>query len=168
MSPDSREGRRSAIDWSTTAAGTMSHTARGLLSFFTKSASDDAPVACSCTSCFTASGDRSKTTQSWPPLSSRRTMFAPIRPRPIIPSCMLSLLVRFELSDAIASILRAARGRPQEFRGYGHAFVVTEDRRTRHKHGGAGFDDEWGGLRVDAPVHLELASGLQALDHLPD
>ena len=31
--------------WSTTAAGTISHTARGFASFFTKSASDDAPVA---------------------------------------------------------------------------------------------------------------------------
>src|SRR5271169_5221756 len=32
----------------------------------------------------------SKTTHWCPPLSSRRVMLAPIRPRPITPSCMIS------------------------------------------------------------------------------
>src|SRR5439155_1463051 len=32
--------------------------------------------------------DISKTTQSWPCFSSRRTMLAPMRPRPTIPSCI--------------------------------------------------------------------------------
>ena len=40
---------------STTAAGTISQTARGLLSFFTKSASEVGPAAFSFTKSFTAS-----------------------------------------------------------------------------------------------------------------
>ena len=74
---------------STTAAGTISQIARGFASFFTKSASEEAPVAFSFASSATAFGDMSKTTHSWPPLISRRTMLAPIRPRPIIPSCII-------------------------------------------------------------------------------
>src|SRR3990172_8821547 len=89
MSPGSSEGTRSAMVWSTTAAGTISHTARGFSSFATRSASEAAPTAFSRASSCTACGARSKTTQWWPPARSRRTMFAPIRPRPIIPSCML-------------------------------------------------------------------------------
>src|SRR3990172_2438008 len=88
MSPGSSEGTRSAMVWSTTAAGTISHTARGFSSFATRSASEAAPTAFSRASSCTACGARSKTTQWWPPARSRRTMFAPIRPRPIIPSCM--------------------------------------------------------------------------------
>ena len=44
---------------STTAAGTISQTARGFSSFFTKSASEVAPTALSFTSSCTAGGDRS-------------------------------------------------------------------------------------------------------------
>ena len=77
---------------STTAAGTISQIARGLSSFFTKSASEAAPTAFSSTNCLTALGERSKTTHWWPPLRSRRTMLAPIRPSPIIPSCMADSL----------------------------------------------------------------------------
>ena len=73
---------------STTAAGTISQTARGFSSFLTRSASEADPTACSAASSLTAFGDMSKTTHSWPPLRSRRTMLAPIRPRPTIPSCM--------------------------------------------------------------------------------
>ena len=51
---------------STTAAGTINQTTRGVSSFFTKSASDVAPTAFSLTSSLTASGDRSKTTQLCP------------------------------------------------------------------------------------------------------
>ena len=78
---------------STTAAGTISQIARGLSSFFTKSASEEAPIAFSLTSSSTAFGDMSKTTHWWPPLISRRTMLAPIRPSPIIPSCIVLLLI---------------------------------------------------------------------------
>src|ERR1700730_5228271 len=94
MSPGSSDGRRSAIVLSTTAAGTISQTARGFSSFFTRSKSEEDPVARSLAISLTASGDMSKTTQSWPPLSRRRTMLAPIRPRPIIPSCIRDLLLR--------------------------------------------------------------------------
>src|SRR6266481_6932286 len=94
MSPGSSAGRRSAIVLSTTAAGTISQTARGFSSFLTSSASEEDPVARSLTISLTVSGDMSKTTQSWPPLSRRRTMLAPIRPRPIIPSCIWDLLFR--------------------------------------------------------------------------
>src|SRR5215469_15536813 len=101
MSPFSSVGSRSAMVLSTTAAGTMSHTARGLSSFFTKSASEVDPIALSCTSSCTVLGDMSKTTHWCPPLMRRRTMFAPIRPRPIIPSCMaVSLLAGLELAVA--------------------------------------------------------------------
>ncbi len=89
MSSASSSGRTSATVVSTTAAGTISHTARGFCNFFTRSASEAAPTARSLVNCFTAFGDMSKTTHSWPPLMSRRTMFAPIRPSPIMPSCIV-------------------------------------------------------------------------------
>ena len=83
---------------STTPAGTISQIARGLSSFFTRSCSEDAPAALSLTSSSTAFGDLSKTTHWWPALRSRRTMFAPMRPSPIIPSCMAGSFVREECS----------------------------------------------------------------------
>src|SRR5215813_5658731 len=88
MSPGARCWRRSAMVASTAAAGTISHTARGVSSFFTRSATDEAPTALACTSSSTALADRSKTTHRWPPAIRRWTMLAPIRPSPIIPSCM--------------------------------------------------------------------------------
>ena len=57
---------------STAAAGTISHTARGVSSFFTRSAIDEAPTAFARVSSSTAFGDRSKTTHWWPPARSRR------------------------------------------------------------------------------------------------
>ena len=51
---------------STTAAGTMSQTARGFSSFLTRSASEELPIAFSSTNSSTALGDMSKTTHSWP------------------------------------------------------------------------------------------------------
>ena len=49
---------------STTAAGTISQTARGVSSFFTRSAIDEAPTALARASSSTAFGDLSKTTHS--------------------------------------------------------------------------------------------------------
>ena len=43
MSPFSSSGTGRRCVWSTTAAGTISQTARGFSSFFTRSASDEAP-----------------------------------------------------------------------------------------------------------------------------
>ena len=73
---------------STTPAGTISQTARGLVSFLANSASEALPMAFSFAISDTALADMSNTTHSWPPFRRRRTMFAPIRPRPIIPNCM--------------------------------------------------------------------------------
>src|SRR6185437_11394434 len=73
--------------WSTAPTGTMSHTARGLVSFPTNSAGEAVPIAFSFTSAATGSGSRLNTTHWWPPRNRRRTMLAPMRPRPIIPNC---------------------------------------------------------------------------------
>jgi hypothetical protein len=73
---------------STAAAGTINQIARGFSSLVTKSWNEELPVAFSCTKSFTAFGNMSKTTHRCPPLGTLRTMFAPILPRPIIPSCM--------------------------------------------------------------------------------
>ena len=58
------------------------------------------PRAPSFASAFTASGERSNATHSWPPRCSRRTMLAPMRPSPIIPSCIACSAIR--LSSALA------------------------------------------------------------------
>src|SRR5437868_6408493 len=88
MSPEARWGTRSLMVASTAAAGTISQTARGVSSFFTRSTIVEAPTALARVSSSTAFGDLSKTTHRWPPARSRRDMFAPIRPSPIIPICM--------------------------------------------------------------------------------
>src|SRR5579863_10245897 len=75
--------------WSTTAAGTINQIARGFCSLLAKSSSEEVPTAFSWVSSLTAFGDLSKTTHWWPPLIRRRTIFAPILPRPIIPSCIV-------------------------------------------------------------------------------
>src|SRR5919202_3393965 len=77
---------------STTAAGTMMQMHRGLSSFATKSSIVSAPVAPSPSSVAIASALTSWTTQSWPPRISRRTMLAPMRPSPIMPTCICGLL----------------------------------------------------------------------------
>src|SRR5262249_52465415 len=74
--------------WSTIAAGTISQTARGLSSLWTRSSSDLAPTAPSFTRAWMASGCTSYTTHLCPARITRRTMFAPIRPSPIMPSCI--------------------------------------------------------------------------------
>src|SRR6516225_4012989 len=88
MSSGSRSGIRLLIVLSTTPAGTINQTTLGFCSFFTRSCSEDDPTAFSPASSLTALGDMSKTTHSWPPLIRRRTMLAPILPRPTIPNCM--------------------------------------------------------------------------------
>ena len=88
MSFGSSSGASSATVWSTTPAGTISHTARGAFICFTRSPSDDDPCAPSPASFCTVSALWSYTTHSCPPRINRRTMFAPIRPRPTIPSCI--------------------------------------------------------------------------------
>src|SRR5215471_15403205 len=86
MSSGSRRGVRLAIVLSTTAAGTISQTTLGFRNFLTRSSTEDDPTAFSPTSSLIASGDLSKTTHLFPPLIRRRTILAPILPRPIIPN----------------------------------------------------------------------------------
>ena len=74
---------------STTAAGIINQTARGFVSFFTKSSSEDDPIAFSRVNSITAFGNMSKITHSCPARRSRRVMFAPILPRPIMPICIV-------------------------------------------------------------------------------
>src|SRR5580700_4012116 len=88
MSPGSSCPASSFSVASTTAAGTISHTARGLCSFFTRSSSEVAAVAPSRATCLTDSALRSKATHWCPARCSRRTMLAPILPSPTIPSCI--------------------------------------------------------------------------------
>src|SRR5262249_44365723 len=71
-----------------TDAGTMTHAARGFVSLEAKSESDDAPVAPMSASSLIFGSLWSNTTHSWPSCMSRRTSPLPIRPSPIIPSCI--------------------------------------------------------------------------------
>src|SRR5208283_3458904 len=73
---------------STTAAGTINHTARGFCSLLAKSCSEELPTAFSFANSSTLFGNTSKTTQLCPAFIRRRTMLAPILPRPTIPSCI--------------------------------------------------------------------------------
>ena len=140
---------------STTAAGTISQTARGFSSFFTKSASEEAPTAFSLASSSTAFGDLSKTTHWWPPLSSRRTMLAPIRPSPIIPSCIAD---SFEPD-------RGRFGRSPWFTAVRSRFIAAPTPSVSPKIDepatstlAPASNDQRRGRRVDAAVHLHLAS----------
>ena len=69
-------------------AGTMIHTTRGALSCAQTSARSLAAAAPIPTCAFTASALRSYTTTWCPPCSRRCTMLPPIRPRPIMASCI--------------------------------------------------------------------------------
>ena len=64
--------------------------ARGFSSLRTRSSSDEAAVAPCFARASVASGRRSYTTHACPPRIRRRTMPPPMRPRPIIPICMLA------------------------------------------------------------------------------
>src|SRR5918994_2125738 len=75
-----------------TDAGTMTQAARGLRSFDAKSASDDEPVAPRSASSFTFGSLWAYTTHSWPSFIRRRTSPVPMRPSPIIPSCIAAPL----------------------------------------------------------------------------
>src|SRR5262245_55141485 len=88
VSPASNRLPRSSTTLSVTPAGTMIQAARGGASFSMNSSIERAPVAPSASSRSTGSGERLVTTMSWPAAMRRRTMFAPMRPRPIMPSCI--------------------------------------------------------------------------------
>ena len=61
---------------------------RGLYSLPTNSSSEFAPSAPSPARPLTTAGFLSYATQWWPSRISRLTRFAPIRPSPIMPSCI--------------------------------------------------------------------------------
>src|SRR6202171_4158693 len=69
-------------------AGSMIQAVRGLSSLLTKSSRAPAPTAPSAAMAATAFGSLSKTTVECPCFISRRTMLPPIRPKPIMPSCI--------------------------------------------------------------------------------
>ena len=71
----------------------MHHAVFGDSSFATNSSSDAAPVAPSATSCCDGCVIRVEHDRVCPPRISRRTMFPPIRPSPIIPICIEDLLL---------------------------------------------------------------------------
>src|SRR5215831_15819700 len=99
----------------------------------------------------------SKTTHSWPPLMRRRTMLAPILPRPIIPSCIVVFLSSW--------LGRSFDRGTQAFQAGRHPFAVTENRRTRHQDIGASRDAERSCRRVDPAVQLQFTAWIDSLDH---
>src|SRR5436190_2574739 len=105
ISPESIRAARSVTVFSVAGpAGTMIQTARGALSFAIKSSSKAAPVAPSPASASTFAALTSQTTHSCPPRIRRRTMFAPMRPRPIIPICITKFpLYEFSVKLCVSS-----------------------------------------------------------------
>src|SRR5512147_1968909 len=130
MSPASSNGSRPSIVLSTTAAGTINQIARGAASFLTKSSRDAAPVARSLARSATALADMSNTTQSWPPRISRLTMFAPIRPNPIIPSCIGHPFIAFVVNVGARPTAKASRNRWSLLRLRGAIAANQRVRRT--------------------------------------
>src|SRR6478672_6361966 len=108
VSPGSRCSISSAI-WASVAspAGTMIQTARGFSSFSTSSAIEKAAIAPSPAISLVFSGVRLYATTSWPSPSRRRTMLAPIRPRPTNPiriRCASLSMVRPASIGALARV----------------------------------------------------------------
>src|SRR5881396_865891 len=89
MSPPARWGTSCSIVLSTAGPeGTITQATRRPVSCRQVSARSRAPLAPSCTCVWMTSALRSYTTTSCPPWSSRRTMLPPMRPNPIIASCI--------------------------------------------------------------------------------
>src|SRR5882724_2350699 len=76
------------------SSGCITQAVRGFSSLLTKSSRELAPAAPSAASAATDLGSLSYTTAVCPFFISRRTMLPPIRPRPIMPSCILASLVQ--------------------------------------------------------------------------
>src|SRR5580704_6158881 len=83
-------------------AGSITQTARGLPSAFTRSASDPAAVAPSFAKASRALALVSNTAQWCPAFMSRRTILPPMRPKPIMPSC-IGLLPIFRLCQRVSN-----------------------------------------------------------------
>src|ERR1035438_2587277 len=85
ISPARSTGCSVSSSASTAPAGIMIQTIRGAGSFATRSAAEVAAAAPASARARAAPALLSYTTQLWPALARRRTMFEPMRPRPIIP-----------------------------------------------------------------------------------
>ena len=91
MSPASKRSLSSEMVCAVISpAGSMTHTARGLDICSTICDKLLLGVAPSFANCATLSGFTSNTTEECPCCINRRTIFPPIRPKPIIPSCTFS------------------------------------------------------------------------------
>ena len=84
VSPALKCWATSAIVESVTDAGTITQTVRGAGSFAAKSAIEDEVTEPSVPSAATASAERSNTVDVIPCFARRRTILAPMRPRPTI------------------------------------------------------------------------------------
>src|SRR5579875_1755631 len=120
----------------------MTHRARGRSSLATKSRRSVVPLAPSDSRVLTASALMSYTTQWCPSRMSRRTRFAPIRPSPIIPSCiglsvgmegepprMSALLERTVMTDERVGgrvVVQAGLLLALQLRDDGHGKLLTE------------------------------------------
>src|SRR5215813_3630781 len=161
MSPASRCGNRPEIVWSTTAAGTMSHTARGFASFSTRSTRESAPIAFSLTSSPTACGDRSNTTQLCPFLISRRTMLAPIRPSPTIASC-----IRSPFPKVSVNLLHYLGDRiTQRFHRGSHSSPLAKDRCPGHQYVRSCDNYHRSSCFINSSVYSQLTVRLDLSDH---
>src|SRR5262245_26309727 len=184
VSPGSSMGDSSPIIASTTAAGTISQIARGRSSLVTRSAREVAPIAFSLTRSLTVLGERSNTTHSCPFFNSRRTMLAPIRPSPTIPSCIVNSLLSKQIFSGSQSKIRRSKSEislfgsscfrsfvhccSQPFHGRGDSFAVTKNCRSGYENVGSCIDHQWRSCRVDAAVNLQIAVALDFSDHLAD
>src|SRR5919198_492119 len=128
------------------AAGTMIHAARGVDSLPTKSSRELDAMPPSLSSCRTESGLTSYTTHSCPPRIRRRTRLAPIRPRPIIPSCIRS-----------SSFFPGTEPTPPRLV---HPMLAPPSRLSVHELLGEEPHDE----RVDVPASHELRSSQGPLE----
>src|ERR1700674_226659 len=142
VSPGSSSAPNCATMFSVTSPdGNMTQTARGFSSRPTSCLRSVLPVIRSPTSALTAAGVRLKTTHRCPLRARRRTMLPPMRPKPIMPSCIWS-------SPGMCSCERLPNG-------------VLEQRQ-------AGRDVRPEMDAQDTPValdqHLEVAACLRRLD----
>src|SRR5262245_28122836 len=158
MSSGSRRGVRSAIVFSTTAAGTINQTTLGFRNFLTRSCSEDAPTAFSPTRSLTALGDLSNTTPSCPPLIRRRTMLAPILPRPTIPNCMNVSFCYFYVF-ALLTLHRRFQANAQFVHSGCHSLRVAEHSRSCYQYVGSCGNAERRRIRIDSSIQFEIAFG---------
>ena len=115
-------------------AGIITQATRGLSSAATKSSSVSAPTAPSFSSCATVSALVSYATAVCPSRMIRRTMLAPIRPRPIIPSCILSrsLFARYLRMRALVELSCANSGSSAAVNSSATFFASTLPSSTPH------------------------------------